>query len=228
MSLPSTSATISFAPLPAISSLNNTFGAILLGTCIGLILYGLTGHQTYRYFRLYPNDALVLKVLVAILMSLRLLPVVTGTLMFVCHSFYVRRVYLVGGLYRPLVVLVILLMFGELGFVTALTTQASIQPVFATWGHLTRLVSGGFGCALGADLVLASALIYILQRSRTGFKSTDSMIDILIVYTINTGLLTGFFSVLSLIFAIVEPNNFIYIALNMVLTRSYANSVLAV
>ncbi|OJT13897.1 hypothetical protein TRAPUB_9566 [Trametes pubescens] len=140
-------------PLPvllAVPALDNTFGAVLIGTCIGLIFYGLTAHQTYRYFRLYPNDVSILKVLVTVLMSLetfhttlcvhmcyyylttnyfnpvsllsgvwslRLIPVVTGTVIFVCHSFYACRVYLFGGLYRPLVPAVILLMFGELSFV---------------------------------------------------------------------------------------------------------------
>ncbi|EIW57836.1 uncharacterized protein TRAVEDRAFT_48863 [Trametes versicolor FP-101664 SS1] len=285
--------------LPAVPALDNTFGAVLIGTCIGLIFYGLTAHQTYRYFRLYPNDVSILKVLVTVLMyrilrlwddfaapahtvsiqvfgdfshytmhphvvrvtislatritkviwhsyyylttnyfnpasllsgvwSLRLIPVVTGTVIFVCHSFYARRVYLIGGLYRPLVAIVILLMFGELSFVVASTTEAFLQPSFASWEHFTWLISAGFGCAVGADAVLTSALTFVLHRSRTGFKSTDSMIDVLIVYTINTGLLTGLFSVLSLVFAVVFPNNLIYVALNMVSTRSYANSVLAV
>ncbi|KAL1949768.1 hypothetical protein VTO73DRAFT_8649 [Trametes versicolor] len=281
--------------MPSVPALDNTFGAVLIGTCIGLIFYGLTAHQTYRYFRLYPNDVSVLKVLVTVLMcvglrswhafvapltqspcrsletfhttlcihmwysyyylttnyfnpvsllsgvwSLRLIPVVTGTVIFVCHSFYARRVYLIGGLYRPLVAIVILLMFGELSFVVASTTEAFLQPSFASWEHFTWLISAGFGCAVGADVVLTSALTFVLHRSRTGFKSTDSMIDVLIVYTINTATLPAYytpltwllalrlFSVLSLVFAVVFPNNLIYVALNMVSTRSYANSVLAV
>ncbi|KAI0353798.1 hypothetical protein OH77DRAFT_1427101 [Trametes cingulata] len=121
-----------------------------------------------------------------------------------------------------------MLMIGELGFVIASTTEAFLQPSFATWEHFTWLISAGFGCAVGADIVLTTSLICILHRSRTGFKSTDSMIDVLIVYTINTGLLTGMFSTLSLVFAVVAPNNLIYVGLNMVSTRSYANSVLAV
>ncbi|KAH9848437.1 hypothetical protein C2E23DRAFT_889091 [Lenzites betulinus] len=205
---------IPLAPLPVLPALDNTFGAILIGTCVGLILYGLTGHQTYRYFRLYANDVPILKAL--------------GTVIFVCHSFYVRRLYLVGGLYKPLIALVITLMFGELGFVIAATAKVFHQPSFVSWERFTWLISAGFGCAVGADVVLTSSLICVLQRRRTGFKSTDSMIDVLIVYTINTGLLTGLFSLLSLIFAVVDPNNFIYIGLNMISTRCYANSVLAV
>ncbi|KAH9895559.1 hypothetical protein C8Q73DRAFT_611340, partial [Cubamyces lactineus] len=49
--------------LPA---LDNTYGALLLGTSFGLMLYGLTIHQTFRYTRLYPKDKLWLKILVRI------------------------------------------------------------------------------------------------------------------------------------------------------------------
>ncbi|KAI0325099.1 hypothetical protein GY45DRAFT_1375029 [Cubamyces sp. BRFM 1775] len=259
--IPPGAAFVDIGILPPVPKLDNTFGAVLLGTCFGLILYGLTSHQTYRYFRLYPNDVPIIKALVIVLMSLetfhtalcihmcyyylttnyfnplallsgvwslRLLPVVTGTVIFVCHGFYARRVYLIGGLYRPLVVVIAGFMLGELAFVIAATTESFVQATFAAWERYTWLISAGFGCAVGADLVLTTSLILVLHRSRTGFKSTDSMIDILIIYTINTGLLTGIFSLLSLIFAVVEPSNLIYVALNMVSTRSYANSVLAV
>ncbi|OJT15861.1 hypothetical protein TRAPUB_1513 [Trametes pubescens] len=53
------------ALLPKVPALDNTFGAVLLGTFVGLILYGLTLHQSYRYLRLYPNDSRALKCLVA-------------------------------------------------------------------------------------------------------------------------------------------------------------------
>ncbi|KAI0788096.1 hypothetical protein C8Q74DRAFT_1195914 [Fomes fomentarius] len=50
--------------LTQVPSLDNTFGAVLLGTCAGLVLFGLTVHQSYRYFRMYPQDSSVLKIMV--------------------------------------------------------------------------------------------------------------------------------------------------------------------
>ncbi|KAH9933574.1 uncharacterized protein BXZ73DRAFT_100959 [Epithele typhae] len=48
--------------------IDNTFGAVLLGTFIGLTLFGLNVHQAYRYFRLHPKDkALFLCVVIAVL-----------------------------------------------------------------------------------------------------------------------------------------------------------------
>ncbi|OSC99545.1 hypothetical protein PYCCODRAFT_1427051 [Trametes coccinea BRFM310] len=45
-------------------SLDHTYGALLLGTFLGLLLYGFALHQMYRYYRLYPDDKRGLKVLV--------------------------------------------------------------------------------------------------------------------------------------------------------------------
>ncbi|KAJ8480917.1 hypothetical protein ONZ51_g6352 [Trametes cubensis] len=49
-----------FIKLPA---LDNTFGALLLGSFLGFILYGLTVHQVYRYFRFpaYEKDPVYVK-----------------------------------------------------------------------------------------------------------------------------------------------------------------------
>ncbi|RPD52780.1 hypothetical protein L226DRAFT_562365 [Lentinus tigrinus ALCF2SS1-7] len=56
------------APPPALPPLDNTLGAILLGTFAGLILQGVLIHQSIRYFRLYPNDTLLLKTWVSAVM----------------------------------------------------------------------------------------------------------------------------------------------------------------
>ncbi|KAI0750039.1 hypothetical protein C8Q80DRAFT_668521 [Daedaleopsis nitida] len=48
-------------------SVTTTFGAVLLSTFFSLILYGLTGHQTYRYFRMYRSDKLFYQVLVLVI-----------------------------------------------------------------------------------------------------------------------------------------------------------------
>ena len=41
------------------------------------------------------------------------------------------------------------------------------------------------------DIVLGTMLAYLLSRSRSGFRNTDSMINRLIVYTVASGLPHG-------------------------------------
>ncbi|KAL1940985.1 hypothetical protein VTO73DRAFT_7621 [Trametes versicolor] len=50
--------------LPAI---DNTLGAVFIGTVLGCILYGLIVYQVYRYNRLFPEDPLFLKGLVLVI-----------------------------------------------------------------------------------------------------------------------------------------------------------------
>ncbi|EIW52155.1 uncharacterized protein TRAVEDRAFT_53583 [Trametes versicolor FP-101664 SS1] len=57
---------------------------------------------------------------------------------------------------------------------------------------------------------------------------TDSLIDVLVIYAVNTGVLTCILGLLGFIFAVVTPDNFIYIGLSIVGVKMYANSVLAV
>ncbi|KAH9884536.1 hypothetical protein C8Q73DRAFT_631388, partial [Cubamyces lactineus] len=43
-----------------------TLGAVALAVVIGLMLYGLTLHQVYRYFKMYPDDKPYLKTFVRV------------------------------------------------------------------------------------------------------------------------------------------------------------------
>ncbi|KAJ8495511.1 hypothetical protein ONZ51_g1670 [Trametes cubensis] len=43
------------------TSFGDTFGSLLLGTCFGLMMFGMAIHQTYRYLVLYKSDGRILK-----------------------------------------------------------------------------------------------------------------------------------------------------------------------
>ncbi|KAI0656142.1 hypothetical protein C8Q70DRAFT_393599 [Cubamyces menziesii] len=251
--------------IPPLPSLNNTYGALVLGTCFGLMLYGLTVHQTYRYGRLYPRDVPWLKGLVAGILTLetlhttlciiavyyhlvlnyfnpaslleghwstRLLTPTTGLTIILCQSFYVFRVYQVGShfVYKSLVSAAIVCMFCSFdlpGFMIAATIEG-FRLSLNDFQHVSWLVSAIFGCAVLADICLTGTLVVVLLRARTGFRRTDSLIEVLIIYSINTGLLTSIFGLLCFIFAIILPGNLIYIGISVVGVKLYANSVLAV
>ncbi|KAI0773609.1 hypothetical protein C8Q74DRAFT_768835 [Fomes fomentarius] len=50
--------------------LDKTLGVYLLGTFIGLVLYGISLHQLYRYYRLFPSDPHFIRILVSVVMLL--------------------------------------------------------------------------------------------------------------------------------------------------------------
>jgi hypothetical protein len=82
---------------------------------------------------------------------------------------------------------------------------------------------------LGAatDLLIAGTLCTIFSLSRTGFHRTDVLINRLILFSVNTGLLTSLCALASLISILAAPNTFIYIAFFFCLGRLYTNSLLA-
>jgi len=82
---------------------------------------------------------------------------------------------------------------------------------------------------LGAatDLLIAGTLCTLLNFSRTGFQRSDAIINRLIIFSVNTGLLTSLCALASLISILVAGNTFVYIAFFFCLGRLYTNSLLA-
>ncbi|RPD60603.1 hypothetical protein L226DRAFT_570093 [Lentinus tigrinus ALCF2SS1-7] len=83
--------------LPPIPAMDNTYGALLLGTCGGLLVQGLIFHQLYQYFKCYPNDATYLKIWVSVVAALELI-----TSAFTMHASYY---YMVTNAFNPEVLL---------------------------------------------------------------------------------------------------------------------------
>ncbi|TBU52721.1 hypothetical protein BD310DRAFT_207155 [Dichomitus squalens] len=82
-------------PLPETPriSLDNSFGAVLIGTFVGLVLYGIILHQVYQYSRMYTLDKIELKLAVYATVILE-----TVHIAFSCHTCYY---YLVQGYFKP-------------------------------------------------------------------------------------------------------------------------------
>ncbi|KAI9067890.1 hypothetical protein FKP32DRAFT_1672613 [Trametes sanguinea] len=238
---------------PGLPSLTNTFGAILIGSYIGFIIYGLTLYQTFYYYKAFPNDRLYLKLLVGVVLTMEtwhtvlcmhtcyhylvtnffnppalldgcvpinLVCISAGLSIISCQTFFVRRVYLlVGWRWRLLIAVVIIFLLAELGLAIAATIETFLKPTFAQFEHVTWIISVAFGFSAVADIILTTVLICALRKCRSGIKSTDSLLDTLIIYAISTGLLTGVFDLLTFIFALVLPNNLIFMGIDIVATK---------
>jgi len=105
---------------------------------------------------------------------------------------------------------------------TALASDKSLQAQ----SKLSLYIYGSFGGALVADTVIATLLCTLLWRARTGITRTDRLVNSLMVYTINTGLLTGLAAVAAFILYALLPNNMAYVALHFNLEKLYINSLL--
>ncbi|KAG1786480.1 uncharacterized protein HD556DRAFT_1053828 [Suillus plorans] len=77
------------------------------------------------------------------------------------------------------------------------------------------------------DILIASSMWYFLATSRTGFSRTDSFINKLIAYTVNTGCITSIGSVATIVTCAAMPNNFIYLGVAFLVAKLYVGSFLA-
>ncbi|KIM52868.1 hypothetical protein SCLCIDRAFT_481666 [Scleroderma citrinum Foug A] len=107
-------------------------------------------------------------------------------------------------------------------FVLSVTYVAKAIPLktFVEIENLKILSSAVNVTTAVTDVMIAACLCFLLQKSRTGFRRSDNMINKLIMFSINTGLLTSLFAIASLISISVQPDAFIYIAFYFCLGRS--------
>ncbi|KAI9443450.1 hypothetical protein H4582DRAFT_2072490 [Lactarius indigo] len=153
------------------------------------------------------------------LSSQTLLGSLVGTIVKICFGMRVWRFsrgnYLVTGLIIGMAVA----QFGR-----SLSVLRMVLIILTNnFGHIKPPLSsiGSAALALGVatDVFTAASLSYFLHKMRTGFKRSDTLINRLIIYSVNTGALTSVFSAAVLASYNLMPSNLIYVALYFVLTK---------
>ncbi|KAG5722138.1 hypothetical protein E4T56_gene7027 [Termitomyces sp. T112] len=126
------------------------------------------------------------------------------------QSFYAWRIYCLSARYRwrkALVAFILATSLAELG--AGLTANAlqygnpSVDVIGTLRSRHAYLVNLTMG--ITSDLMISASLVYILNAMRTGFKSTENVINRLLVFSMSNGLLTTIISSLILVTYYVEP-----------------------
>ncbi|KAK0474193.1 hypothetical protein IW261DRAFT_1568892 [Armillaria novae-zelandiae] len=184
------------------------------------------GHTVYFYT--ITNFANVLVLLRAHLqrsfITQQLLGSICGTVVRVCFAL---RVWRFSKHNWFITTFLMILNSGVLGTAIAFSIKAfSLPSVFAVAG-LRVLGTVALGLGLVTDTVTAGALCYFLNRFRTGHARSDTLVNGLVIYAINTGAVTSLISAATLTLYNVMPNNLIFIAAYFLLSKLYAISFLA-
>ncbi|KAG5717579.1 hypothetical protein E4T56_gene4462 [Termitomyces sp. T112] len=143
------------------------------------------------------------------------------------QSFLTLRVWRLSNRNIWLTSIVILLVAAEFGCVVAFGTLSLQFKTFAQLQQLKYLSISVNALAAAGDVLIAFVLCTLLHRSRTGFHRSDTMINKLILFAVNTGFLTSLCAVASLISIVVAGGTFLYIAFYFCIGRLYSNSLLA-
>ncbi|KAF9524786.1 hypothetical protein CPB83DRAFT_819631 [Crepidotus variabilis] len=98
---------------------------------------------------------------------------------------------------------------------------------FDRLNHVSILLYLSFAAAVIADLTVAISLCILFFRSRTGIKRTDSILSLLMAFSINTGLLTSLFAIACFVTYALWPSRFVFLGLYFPLSKLYVNSLFA-
>ncbi|RDX50277.1 hypothetical protein OH76DRAFT_1349316 [Lentinus brumalis] len=149
-----------------------------------------------------------------------------GLIGLIVEVFFARRVWMMS---RNWLITGIIFLFAAARHSCTLTLRRFILGRFSKFKSLTWETCVGLGSAAAADIIIASAMCYYLYTKRTGLKRTDSVVALLMVYSVNSGLTTSIIATICVITFATMPTNFVWLSFFWIIgkCRCYVNSFLA-
>ncbi|KAI0311494.1 hypothetical protein OF83DRAFT_755348 [Amylostereum chailletii] len=188
--------------------------------------FALNGHILYWYLVTNYTNPLALEGKVVWSLSAHVL--VTSVVDFMIRAMFARRIFRLSNGNVPLTAGVLATSLLDLVVGIVITVKTVTLGSIANLETLSTLFYINFASGAGSDVYVAVVLCYYLARSRTGFNTrTDSVVTVLMLYTINTGLLTAVDATCGMVLFITMPDNFVFIAFYLQLSKLYTNAYLA-
>ncbi|KAF7430980.1 hypothetical protein PC9H_006695 [Pleurotus ostreatus] len=244
-------------------TLNNTIGALYIGTVIAAVLYGFTTLQTYWYYHWYARrdtrvhqfavaglwtlDTLHLILichgayhymvtgfgnfigLLGLVWSLKLQVTINVLIIFLVHSLYTYRVWLLGGYHKNGLMAYIVCAVLMAGFAIGVVLAYEVYSVgtFADHEKMGWVIIASLATSTAIDFVIAGAMCYYLKKSKSPQSHLNSKISTLMQFVLGSGFLTSATSMAALIAYVVMPDTLIFIGIESFLTKLYINSFFA-
>ncbi|KAF7350333.1 hypothetical protein MVEN_01337900 [Mycena venus] len=238
-------------------NLNSTLGALQIGVLISYALFGVVTAQAYTYYSRFPDDSPKLKALVAFIWvcevtdticfghtisdythpdqvlsrvppSLGAGTVFESVVAASVQGFFAYRIYAFAKtIYIPILIWIMtLLQLLGCTVVFVRTLGISAPQLFET--DLQWLLLSVWSLISASDILITVSLVTVLVAQRTyAQKRTVTLLNKLIVWTIETGMLTSLVAILILICFLAMKDNFIWLAMNVLASKMYSNSFLA-
>ncbi|KAF8880649.1 hypothetical protein BD779DRAFT_1070671 [Infundibulicybe gibba] len=178
------------------------------------------------YFYLVSNYLNPLSLLVPV-WSVIIHVAVTSISNFIIRSMFALRVFRLSGGNIPVSIWIMSISLTDLICGIVITAKAFRIGSWLELNTLSSLMYLNFAAGTASDLSVAVTLCYLLRRSRTGFIRTDSLIKVLMMYSVNTGMIVAIDASLGMITYIIMPHNFIFLGFYLLLSKLYLNSYLA-
>jgi len=152
----------------------------------------------------------------------------TAVLTFLVHCFLAHRIWRLSR--RNWYLTIPILTLAVLRLASASTTTAemiSLHSFTAFRAHFQWLFTLGLALSSTVDVIITASLLFLLHGSRTGTNRLNAVIDSLIRYTFETGLLTCAGTIVTMLcWLTISHNSLVFMGLHFVISKLYANSLL--
>ncbi|KAI0368447.1 hypothetical protein BV20DRAFT_969265 [Pilatotrama ljubarskyi] len=149
------------------------------------------------------------------------------------HAFYIRRVWIMSSGSIPITAFITILALCRLGCGIgsfALSLEITEWTPFRANVSPLVTIALGLGCAAAVDVLVALTLSYYIQHGRgkweSGNQASDSRLDTILIYAVNTGAITALSSILSVILFATQKQSLVFLGLVEIQSKLYANSLL--
>ncbi|KJA25048.1 hypothetical protein HYPSUDRAFT_434943 [Hypholoma sublateritium FD-334 SS-4] len=114
------------------------------------------------------------------------------------------------------------------GMGIAFAARGFIDGTYAKLISESWILYTALGSSIVVDGLITVSLCMLLEGIRTGYRSMDSLVNTLMLYSINTGLLTSLCATACFVTFAIWPHQFVFMGFYFVLSKLYINSLLAV
>ncbi|KAI0708473.1 hypothetical protein C8Q76DRAFT_799731 [Earliella scabrosa] len=194
----------------------------LLDTATSIVLTYGTYEYTVIYF-LQPLERYI-----AIPPNLVAEHAMTILIILLTQLYFAQRLWYISK-NRYLVFAITILALGGFGSGEAIAGHMATNPDPFSLGTVPVLIMSGFADGLSAicDLLIAGSLCYYLRAGKSGFVKTNSLVDQLMVYAIQRGLLTALCQIGKLVSVVAYPYHFVFLPFAYMQGKLYCNTLLA-
>ncbi|KAF9219032.1 hypothetical protein BS17DRAFT_469268 [Gyrodon lividus] len=166
---------------------------------------------------------------VTIIWSLPTEVFITATIAFIVQCFLMYRVWKMSGTSLRWVLTIPTLVLSAFSLATGYAYGAKLVEikVLTRVPEIVSLINMALGSTVAVDVLITLFLSLTLYFNKTGITRSDSVINRLIVYTVNNGLLTSLCALLDVIVHSALPTTFAFLAFYFLLSKLYSNTFLS-
>jgi len=153
-------------------------------------------------------------------------PTMTGLTGSIVQIFFAWRIRILTNNWYS-VALIIAAAVSEAVCAIVVAYLGGINPMFVKFKAFQAVATTGVVSQMLGDIMIASILVWFLQTHKSGFRQSDEMVDRIIRFTLQTGLLTLVLGGTNMLLYLMQWAGGTYLLLNIVRSKIYTSSLLS-